>query len=110
MKNLPLQSFVHCKKRFDMDVDMEGSLNGRCIACSVVSNTPSNMLRHITGNGNFFQIFEIFSIKFREYLLNLNCAPFKNFDSCRLALHCIALHGTEDVYKFDSLISSVKVI
>ncbi|XP_065200362.1 protein ELYS isoform X2 [Planococcus citri] len=44
------KTFMHCKKRFDMDVDMERSSNGRCITCSVVSNTPSNMLRHINTN------------------------------------------------------------
>lgn len=48
---LLFQNFVHCKKRFDLDVDLERCVNGRCIASSVVSNTPSNILRHAGANG-----------------------------------------------------------
>lgn len=51
-----LQSFLHCKKRFDLDVDLERSVNGRSIACSVVSNTPSNILRHVTSIGESYSL------------------------------------------------------
>lgn len=45
VERLP-QNYENCRQRFEMDIDMERSMSGRCIACNVVSNTASNMLRH----------------------------------------------------------------
>ncbi|XKL65606.1 hypothetical protein PGB90_009026 [Kerria lacca] len=77
IKNNPLyhlpscMNFVHCKKRFDLDIDLERCVSaGRCITSSVVSNTPSNILRHVTINDEDPSKINLFVIVFETWECN----------------------------------------
>lgn len=60
-------------------MDLERCVNGKCIASSVVSNTPSNILRHAGANGEcFFEVAVLIKIAhLNKHILASTYTPVK---------------------------------